>query len=100
MPFVASVLIQTTSLTSSNVSDTVIGSVDPEYQASKKYPTTGYVTGPANLTRNVIPPLSVSEEINAFWTGHEETVAIIAGTMVGAFLTYFANRVRSRREQK
>ena len=36
--------------------DTATEVVDPEFLVSKKYPTIGYVTGPANLTINVIPP--------------------------------------------
>ena len=100
VPLAASVLIQTTSLTSSMVSDSVIGSVDPEYQASKKYPTTGYVTGPANLTINVIPALSLGEEISAIWTANTTTVNIVLGTVTGALLTFFINRMQSRKEQK
>lgn len=41
--------------------DTVTGVVDPEFQVSKKYPTVGYITSPANLTIDVIPPLTVNE---------------------------------------
>jgi hypothetical protein len=33
--------------------DTVTGIVDPEFQVSKKYPTIGYITSPANLTIDV-----------------------------------------------
>ena len=45
IPFVASLLIQTTSSKLPMFNDTVTGFVDPEFQVSKKYPTTGDITG-------------------------------------------------------
>ena len=47
--------------------ETATGVVDPEFQVSKKYPTIGYITGPANLTIDVIPPLTVGETFIDFW---------------------------------
>jgi hypothetical protein len=52
VPFVASLLIQTTSPKLPKFNDTVTGLVDPEFLVSKKYPTTGYITDKANLTIN------------------------------------------------
>ena len=46
--------------------DKVTGVVDPEFQVSKKYPTIGYITGPVNLTIDVIPPLTFSETFTPF----------------------------------
>jgi len=59
--------IQTTSSKLSTFNDTVTGSVDPEFQISKKYPTTGDITCKANLTISVIPPLTFSEAFTGFW---------------------------------
>ena len=76
VPFGASMLIQTTSSTSPMFNDTVTGSVDPEFQASKKYPTTGDITGKGNLTIEVIPPLTVNEEFMAFWNTYGTPIVI------------------------
>ncbi len=47
--------------------DTVTGFGDPEFQVSKKYPTTCHITSNGNLTINVIPPLTIHETFSAFW---------------------------------
>ena len=44
IPFVASLLIQTTSSKLPKFNDTVTRFVDPEFQVSKKYPTIGHIT--------------------------------------------------------
>ena len=100
IPFVASLLIQTTSSTSPMFNDTVTGFVDPEFQVSKKYPTIGYITGPANLTIEVIPPLSVNETFMAFWVTYGTPIVILAGGAVGAFSTFFIDYLKSRKEHK
>ena len=61
IPFVASMLINTTSSKLPMFNDTVTGFVNPEFQVSKKYPTTGDITSKANLTISVIPPVTVNE---------------------------------------
>ncbi len=106
IPFVASVLIATTYTTSliSGVAttpvDTATEVVDPEFQVSKKYPTIGYITGPANLTIDVIPPLTVSETFTDLWATYGTPVAIFAGGIVGAFSTFFIDHLKSRRKHK
>jgi len=100
VPFVGSLLIQTTSSTSPMFNDTVTGFVDPEFQVSKKHPTIGYITGPANLTVEVIPPLSVNETFMAFWVTYGTPIVILAGGAVGAFSTFFIDYLKSRREHK
>jgi hypothetical protein len=106
IPFVASVLIATT-YTTSLISgaatapvDTATEVVDPEFQVSKKYPTIGYITGPANLTIDVIPPLTVSETFTDLWGKYGTPVAIFAGGIVGAFSTFFIDHLKSRRKHK
>ena len=106
IPFVASVLIATTystSLISAAATAPVEKAtqvVDPEFQVSKKYPTIGYITGPANLTIDVIPPLTVSETFTDLWGRYGTPVAIFAGGIVGAFSTFFIDHLKSRRKHK
>jgi hypothetical protein len=100
IPFVASLLIQTTSSKLPKFNDTATGSVDPEFQVSKKYPTTGDVTSKANLTINVIPPLTVNETFTAFWVTYGTAIVILAGGAVGASSTFLIGELKSRRENK
>ena len=93
-------LIQTTSSTLPMFNDTVTGFVDPEFQVSKKYPTIGYITGPANLTIDVIPPLTVNETFMAFWVTYGTPIVILAGGAVGAFSTFFIDYLKNRRKHK
>ena len=66
VPFEASMLVQTTSSTSPMFNDTVTAIVDPEFQVSKKYPTTGDIIGKGNLTIEVLPPLTVMRNLWPF----------------------------------
>ena len=76
------------------------GSADPEFQVAKKYPTIGYITGKTNLTIGVIPPLTVHETFNAFWTAYGTPIVILAGGAVGAFTSLFIDYLKDRKEQK
>jgi hypothetical protein len=100
IPFMTSLLIQTTSSKLPKFNDTVTGSVDPEFKVSKKYPTIGYIDGKANLTIHVIPPLTINETFMAFWNTYQNAILIVAGGVVGAFSTLLADYLRSRREHK
>jgi len=106
IPIVASMLIATTSSASPTTTpatatvDKVTGVVDPEFLVSKKYPTIGHITSPVNLTIDVIPPLTVSETITAFWTTYGNGISIFAAGIVGAFATFFIDLLKSRREHK
>jgi hypothetical protein len=100
IPFVASLLIQTTSSKLPKFSDTAIGFVDPEFQVSKKYPTTGYITGKANLTIDVIPALTVNEQFKAFWGTYGTPLVILVDGGVGATSTFLFDRLKSRRGHK
>jgi hypothetical protein len=82
VPFMASLLIGTTSSTSPMFNDTVTGFVDPEFQVSKKYPTIGYITGPANLTINVIPSITINETFMAFLASYATPLVILASGSV------------------
>ncbi|MFL6377616.1 MAG: hypothetical protein ACJ72R_09175 [Nitrososphaeraceae archaeon] len=100
IPFVASLSITTTSSKSPMFNDTVTAFGDPEFQVSKKYPTSGDITGNANLTINVIPPLTVNETFNAFWVTYGTPIVILAGGAVGASTTVLIDYLKSRREHK
>ena len=100
IPFMASLLIQTTSSTSPMFNDTVTGFADPEFQVSKKYPTIGYITSPGNLTIDVIPPLTINETFMAFWVTYGTPLVILASGAVGVFSTFLIDYLRRRREHK
>jgi len=100
VPFVASLLIQTTSSKSPIFNNTVSGFGDPEFQVAKKYPTIGDITGPANLTISVIPPLTINETFMAFWVTYGTPIVILAGGAVGASTTVLIDYLKSRREHK
>jgi hypothetical protein len=68
--------------------DTVTGVVNPEFQISKKYPTVGYITSQANLTIDVIPPLTFEETFIAIWDTYATHMAIIVSGMVGVLMTF------------
>lgn len=98
VPFTASVLIQTT-VTSTNpiFNHTVSGFVDPEFQASKKYPTIGYITNPLmNLTITVIPPLTINDKFKDFWSIYGQPISIVLGGFAGGFASLVFGRIRSR----
>jgi hypothetical protein len=105
VPFVASMLVGTniTSPTSAPATvpvERVTGATDPEFQVSKKYPSIGYISGQANLTINVIPPLTVNETFTAFWGTYGQIITLFSGGIVGAFSTLFIDHLRSIRNQK
>ncbi len=103
VPFEASMLVQTTSSTSPMFNNTVTEIVDPEFQASKKYPTTGDIIGKGNLTIEVIPPLTVNEAFMAFWNTYGTPLVILGSGAAGVFATFFIDyikSVKSRREHK
>ena len=100
IPFVASLLISTTSSQFPMFNDTVTGFGDPEFQVSKKYPTTGHITSNGNLTINVIPPLTIHETFSAFWITYGTPIVILAGGAVGASTTFLIDYLKSRREHK
>jgi hypothetical protein len=100
IPFMARMLIQTTTSTSPMFNDTVNGFVDPEFQVSKKYPTIGYITGPANLAIDVIPPLTVNETFMAFWVTYGTPIVILGSGAAGVFATFFIDYMKSLKSRR
>jgi hypothetical protein len=67
MPVIVQTFVATpTSQQATTTVERATGFVDPEFEVSKKYPTVGYITGRANLTIRVIPPLTFNEEFRSF----------------------------------
>jgi hypothetical protein len=98
VPFVASLFVQTTSSKLPMFNHTVTGFGDPEFQVSKKYPTTGYITGKANLTISVIPPLTLNETFIAFWDKYG--TPIVTSGVAAVSVTYVIDMVKRRRDHK
>ena len=42
------------------------GTVDPEFELSKRFPIVGYITRPLNLTVTVIPPSNIGDQFKEF----------------------------------
>jgi hypothetical protein len=76
--------------------DKISGFIDPEFQASKKYPVLGYVTSPTNITITVIPPLNVNDRFKDFWSIYGQPISIIAGGFAGGFASLIFGRVTKR----
>ena len=99
IPFVASLLIQTTSSKLPKFNNTVTGFVDPEFQLSKKYPTLGDITGNANLTVDVRMPLTFNEQFTAFWGSYGDFVALLGAGAVGSVSTFLIDHLKSRKDK-
>ena len=102
IPIVASMLIATNiaSPISAPATATVERAttvVDPEFQVSKKYPTIGYIAGQANLTINVIPPLTLNETFIDFWNTYGQVITLFSGGLVGAFSTLFIEHLQHKK---
>lgn len=97
IPVGASMLIQTTSSKLPSFNDTVTGNMNPEFQVSKKYPTIGYITTKANLTIEVLPPLTMGETFMGYWHTWGDAIALIAAGAVGAFATFAMDLLKSKR---
>jgi len=93
-------LVQTTSSTSPMFNGTVTEIVDPEFQVSKKYPTTGDIIGKGNLTIEVIPPLTVNEEFMAFWNTYGTPLVILGSGAAGVFATFFIDYMKSLKRRR
>ena len=105
IPVVGSLIVQTTfaSPTSAPATTTVervTGFVDPEFQVSKKYPTVGYITGSANLTIHVIPPITFNETFRSFWDVFGDVIGLSSAGLVGALATLFVDNLKDRKTKK
>jgi hypothetical protein len=78
--------------------NTTGGTVDPEFELSKKYPTVGYLTKPVNLTVTVISPKSITDQFKDFWSTYGQFIGIFAGAFVGAFAKQMFDRAKRKKE--
>ncbi len=85
-------------ITKPNFINTRGGTVDPEFELSKKYPTVGYLTNPVNLTVTVISPMSVSDQFREFWGTYGQFIGIFAGAFIGSLAKLIFDRVKKKNE--
>jgi hypothetical protein len=76
------------------------GTVDPEFELSKKFPTVGYLTKPVNLTVTVISPKSITDHFKDFWATYGQFIGIFAGAFVGAFAKQMFDRAKKKKENE
>ncbi len=76
------------------------GTVDPEFELSKKYPTVGFLTRAINLTVTVIPPESIDDKFKDFWDTYGQFIGIFAGAFVGAFAKQMFDKVKGGKEKE
>jgi hypothetical protein len=105
IPFVASMSVNTTLASPTTAPATapverVTRVVDPEFQVDKKFPTIGYITGPANLTIHVLPPLTFNEEFRSFWDVYGDVIGLSTAGLVGALATLFVDYLKDRKSSK
>jgi hypothetical protein len=86
MPLIATIREPSIATTTKPLSvNTTDGTVDPEFELSKKFPTVGYLTKPINLTITVTSPKNIGDQFKEFWSTYGQFIGIFAGAFVGAF---------------
>jgi hypothetical protein len=75
------------------------GTVNPEFELSKKYPTEGYLTKPVNLTVTVIAPMTINEHFKDFWGTYGQFIGLFAGGFVGLFAKALFDRRKKKQEE-
>lgn len=63
------------------------------FKYPKNYPIIGYITSKANLTINIIPPLSIGETFIAFWNACGDAIALVGARALGAFATFVMDQL-------
>ncbi len=76
------------------------GTVDPEFELSKQYPTVGYLTKPINFTVAVVSPKSIDDQFKDFWDTYGQFIGIFAGAFVGAFAKQMFDKVKRGKERE
>ena len=80
--------------------NTTGGTLDPEFELSKKYPTVGFLTKPVNLTVTVISPMSISDQFREFWGIYGQFIGIFAGAFIGSIAKLIFDRVKKKHEKE
>ena len=76
------------------------GTLDPEFELSKKYPTVGYLTKPVNFTVSVIPPMTINDKFKEFWDVYGQFIGLFAGGFVGVFAKALFDRRKKKQENE
>jgi hypothetical protein len=76
------------------------GTVDPEFELSKKYPTVGYLTKPINFTVTVIEPMTINDKFKDFWGVYGQFIGLFAGGFVGVFAKFLFDRRKKKHENE
>ena len=76
------------------------GTVDPEFELSKKYPTVGYLTKPVNFTVSVIPPMTINDKFKEFWDVYGQFIGLFPGGFVGVFAKALFDRRKKKQENQ
>ncbi len=76
------------------------GTVDPEFELSKKYPTVGYLTKPVNFTVTVIPPMTINDKFKDFWDVYGQFIGLFAGGFVGVYFKYLFDKRKKKPENE
>ena len=76
------------------------GTVDPEVELSKKYPTVGFLTKPVNFTVTVISPMSIHDQFKDFWETYGQFIGIFAGAFVGAFAKQMFDKFKKGKDKE
>jgi cytosine/uracil/thiamine/allantoin permease len=76
------------------------GTVDPEFELSKKYPTVGYLTKPVNFTVSVIPPMTINDKFKEFWDVYGQFIGLFAGGFVGVFAKALFDRRKKKQQNE
>ncbi|MGN6624065.1 MAG: hypothetical protein ACTHKK_07970, partial [Candidatus Nitrosocosmicus sp.] len=79
--------------------NTTDGTVDPEFELSKKFPTVGYLTKPINLTITVTSPKNIGDQFKEFWSTYGQFIGIFAGAFVGAFAKVLFDIGKKRKKE-
>ena len=74
------------------------GTVDPEFELSKKYPTEGYLTKPVNFTVTVIAPMTINEHFKDFWGTYGQFIGLFAGGFVGLLAKSLFDKRKKKQE--
>ena len=101
IPLIATIREPSIATTTKPISITTTdGTVDPEFELSKKFPTVGYLTKPVDLTVTVISPKSITDHFKDFWATYGQFIGIFAGAFVGAFAKQMFDRAKKKKENE
>ena len=75
------------------------GTVDPEFELSKKYPTVSLLTKPINFTVTVTSPKTINDQFRDFWNTYGQFIGLFAGAFVGASAKLVFDRAKKKEKE-